>query len=132
MTPAAFRAVMTAFADPEKFPDPQVQFWLDQSELQLPVARWGEMRDMGLMFLTAHRLTMAAAAAKAADGTGGMDAAQGGVVSESKGVGSINTSIGRAGAAVTGDVDAGQYNATSYGQQYWALARSIGAGGLVL
>lgn len=132
MTPAAFRAVMTAFADPGLFPDPQVQFWLDQAEKQLPATRWGDLLDMGVMLLTAHRLTLAAAAAKAADGTGGMDAAQGGIVSEAKTVGGINKSIGRAGAAATGDVNAGQYNDTSYGKQYWALVQSVGVGGMVL
>ena len=132
MTPAAFRAAMPAFADPDKFPDPQVQLWLDAADTQLPAKRWGTLRDLGVMLLTAHRLTLAAAAAKATDGTGGLEAAQGGVVSESKAVGGVSKSVTKAGAAAAGDVAAGQYNATSYGQQYWSLAQSVGVGGLVV
>lgn len=132
MTPDDFRAVMTAFADLVKFPDAQVAFWLASAEAQVPEKRWGAWRDMGVMFLAAHRLTLAAAAAKATDGTGGMDAAGGGIISESKTVGGISKSISRAGAAATADANAGQYNDTSYGKQYWSLAMSVGAGGLVV
>lgn len=132
MTPAEFRAVMTAFADEAAFPDGQIAFWLASAEKQVPVKRWGDWRDMGVMYLAAHRLTLAAAAAKATDGTGGMDAAGGGVISETKTVGGISKSIGRAGAATTADPNAGQYNDTSYGKQYWALAMSVGAGGLMV
>ncbi len=132
MTPAEFRAICPEFADPAKFPDAQVQFWLTAAENQCDPSRWGNQLDMGIMFLTAHRLTLAAAAAQKTDGTGGMDAAAGAVISESKSVGGVSKSIGRAGAASTGDPNAGQYNDTSYGKQYWDMVRTIGAGGLVV
>jgi hypothetical protein len=61
-----------------------------------------------------------------------LDAAGGGIISESKTVGGVSKSTGRAGAAATGDVNAGQYNDTSYGKQFWSLAMSVGAGGMVV
>lgn len=132
MTPAEFRAVMTAFADETAFPDGQIAFWLASAEKQVSAKRWGDLADLGVMYLAAHRLTLAAAAAKATDGTGGMDAAGGGIVAETKTIGGISKSISRAGAAATADPNAGQYNDTSYGKQYWSLAMSVGAGGLVI
>lgn len=131
MTPAEFRDMIPAFADVDAFPDATVAPWLVFAESRCPQPRWGDLRLQGIAFLAAHHLTLIAAASTAIDGTGGLDAAGGGVVSESKTVGSISTSISRAGAAATADVRGGAYNATSWGQSYWALASTIGAGGFV-
>ncbi|WP_413207767.1 DUF4054 domain-containing protein [Rhodospirillum sp. A1_3_36] len=131
MTPAEFREMIPAFADATVFPDATVTRWLAFAEKRCPLERWQDLQPHGIAFLAAHHLTLIAAASKATDGTGGLDAAGGGVVSESKTVGSISTSISRGGAAATADIRGGDYNSTSWGKQYWSLAATIGAGGLV-
>ena len=69
-------------------------------------------------------------AGKAADGTGGMDAAAGPVTSQTKTVGSVSKSESRGGAAASGsaNVNAGHWNDTVYGKQWWQLAMIVGAG----
>lgn len=131
MTPAEFRALQPVFADASAFPDALVEMWLAVAEEKCPQSRWGARRQAGVMLLTAHHLTLDAAARKG-DGTGGMDAGAGGVISESKTVGSVSKSTGRAGSASVADPKAGAYNATSWGQQYWAMVQEIGIGGLVV
>lgn len=132
MTPDEFRIALPAFADVERFPSAQLALWLDLAAAQVPAARWGDLRDQGVLLLAAHHLTLMAAAGKAVDGTGGLDAAGGGVVSESKTVGGVSKSVTRGGGATGVDARAGQYNDTSWGRQYWALASTIGAGGVVV
>lgn len=133
MTPPEFRALTgAAFADTVRFPDETVTAWLTFAAQRCPAARWGGLRPHGIAFLAAHHLTLVAAAGKAADGTGGLDAAAGGVVSQSRTVGAVSASIARAGAAATADPRAGEHNATSWGQQYWSLASAVGAGGTVV
>jgi hypothetical protein len=129
---ADLRAAFPAFADEAIFPDTMVEFWLTFAGQQCPAARWKELRTHGVMLLASHHLTLAAAAGKATDGTGGMDAAAGAVVSESKAVGSMSKSISRAGPGATADARAGHYNDTIYGKQYWSLVQTIGAGGFVV
>lgn len=133
MTAAEFRALTgAAFADQERFPDETVAAWLAIAAQRCPAARWGGLRPQGIAFLAAHHLTLIAAAGKSADGTGGLDAAAGGLVSESKSIGGVSKSITRGGGATTADPRAGEYNATSWGQHYWSLAATIGAGGVAL
>lgn len=132
MTPATFRTLLPAFADGESFPDAMLIPWLDFAAAQVPAARWGGLRAQGVAFLAAHHLTLVAAASKAGDGTGGLDVAAGGVVSDSKTVGGVSKSTSRSGGAAGADPRAGQYNDTSWGRQYWALAVTIGAGGVVV
>ena len=59
-----------------------------------------------------------------------MDAAAGPVTSQTKTVGSVSKSESRGGAAASGsaNVNAGHWNDTVYGKQWWQLAMIIGAG----
>lgn len=119
-----------AFADVEAFPDAMVAFWLAEGAGFCPADRWGTLRAQGVTFWAAHKLALLAAAGRAADGTGGLDAAAGPVVSESKTVGAVSHSVSRAGAvsAGTADPNGGEYNATVWGQQFQALRRMVGIG----
>lgn len=114
----------------ERFPDGQVDLRLHQAGLRLPEERWGEMWTEGVCLYAAHHLTMQRAATLAKDGTGGLDVAAGPVVSKSKAVGGVSKSESRAGAAANGNVGAGHWNSTIYGQQLWQLMQLVGAGGL--
>lgn len=128
---ARFRTLFPAFADLAKFPDDVIAWELGGAGQECG-PRWGTKRERGIMLLAAHRLTLWAAAHKATDGTGGIDAGAGPVVSESKTIGSISKSIGRAGPGAVNAPDAGNFAATTWGSQYFELRKTVGIGGVVL
>lgn len=128
MDVAGFRAAYPAFTE-ALHPDARVAFWLRVAGLRLSAARWGELLDDGMALFVAHHLTLERAAALATDGTGGKLAAAGHLASESKGVGGVSKSKGYA-AGTTDWVNAGAWNQTIYGQQFYELMQLIGAGGI--
>ncbi|WP_298032543.1 DUF4054 domain-containing protein [uncultured Desulfovibrio sp.] len=127
-----FRADFPQFI-PELVPDARIRFHLVVAGKLLPAARWGELLDEGVGLYVAHQLTLELEARKSTDGTGGINAAAGPVTGETKTVGSVSHSITRGGATAQGGAlaNAGQYNATVYGQQFWQLVQIVGAGGMV-
>ena len=129
-TVSEFREAFPQF-DAERFSDGRVQFWLTLSAKQLSPERWDDLWAEGVCLYAAHHLTLERAAMLVADGTGGMQAAAGAVISRSKAVGAVNTSESRARAAATANINAGHWNDTVYGKQYWQLAQLVGAGGVV-
>lgn len=126
-----FREAFPQFSE-ELFPDSRVEFHLRLARKQLNPARWEDLLPEGLGLFVAHYLTLEAEAQKARDGTGGITAAAGPVVSEGKSVGGVSKNVSRAGPALTARAGAGQWNLTIYGQQYWDLVQIVGAGGTVL
>lgn len=117
VTAAQLRADFPAFADTDKFPDAQVNFWLSFALSMLPESRWAAMLDHGVELMTAHQLTLAA--------RGGSTAAP----QTSKSVDKVAVSYDT--SAVTLD-NGGHWNGTSYGIQFLQLARMVGAGGMQL
>lgn len=113
-------------------PAPRIQFWLDHAARSVDQTRWGDDYETGIYLLAAHHLALAAAAGKSTDGTGGLDAAQGGVASESKSMGGMSKSISHAGSAASSASGAGNYAATSYGQQFYDLSSLYGIGGMTV
>lgn len=130
MDVAGFRTDFPAF-DVETFPDVRVAFWLSIASKSLDAGRWGDLLDQGLCLYVAHNLTLERAAQVDTKGTGGMSAAAGPLVSESKAVGGVSKSEGRS-QATTAWANAGPWNATIYGQQLYNLMRMVGAGGVQL
>jgi hypothetical protein len=130
-TVAEFRTSFPQFGE-DQFPDGRVTFWVGLAAKQLSADSWDDLWLEGVCLYAAHHLTLERAATLCADGTGGMQAAAGAVVSKSKSVGSVSSSESRAGAAATGRPDAGHWNDTIYGKQYWQLAQLVGAGGLMV
>lgn len=128
----AFREVFPQFSA-EIVPDARIAFHLRVGGKLLPPARWGELLDEGLALYVAHQLTLELEAAKEKDGTGAIGAAAGPVTSETRTVGGVSHSLARAGAAAQGNAlsNAGQYNLTIFGQQFWALVQAVGCGGMV-
>lgn len=122
-----FRESFPAFTV-ELFADSRLAFWLGLAQKQLPQKRWDDLWVEGCYLYTAHYLSLEALANKSTNGTGGVDAAAGAIVSSSKSVGGVSKSEGRAGAAATGNPEAGQWNDTIYGRQLWQLIRIVGAG----
>jgi hypothetical protein len=131
MTVAEFRAAFPQFTE-ELFPDARVSFYLILARKRLSPERWDDLLEEGTGLFTAHYLTLERAASAGADGTGGIDAAAGPVISITKTVGGVSKSETRAGAAATGYISAGQWNDTIYGKQFYELALLVGAGGTVV
>lgn len=128
VTPSILRTNFPEFADTAVYPEAQVQFWIDYGDMLLSnLCRWGTMRDIGIQLVAAHQLTLAArnAAAAAAGGDPGSVA---GAVS-SKAVGGVSVSYDTTAALLD---NAGYWNLTTYGIQFYQLALLVGTGGFQL
>lgn len=129
MDVAGFRAAFPAFTA-ELFPDARVTFWLSIASTRLPAERWGDLLEPGLCLFVAHHLTLERAASLDPTGVGAMTVAAGPVTSDSKTVGPVSKSKGYSPGAAS-RIEAGQWNATMYGQQFFDLVQIVGAGGMV-
>ncbi len=131
ITVQEFRESFPQFTE-ELFSDARVQFYLTLAGKSLSAERWEELLPEGTSLFVAHYLTLEKEATKAVDGTGGIAAAAGAVISSSKTVGGVSLSESRAGSAATGNLNAGHWNDTIYGKQYWQLVQLVGVGGLLV
>ena len=129
ITAQTFREAFPQFT-PDAFSDSQIEFWLNLCTRQMAKDRWGELYQNGLLLLLAHNLTLQKAASTSP--TGGMDAAAGPVIAKSMSAGGVSLSENKAGTTATANLNAGHFNDTIYGKQYWQLAQMIGAGGTVV
>lgn len=98
---AGFRDSFPQFTE-ALFPDGRVAFYLSLAGKAMSEEKWEDLYEEGVCLYAAHHLTLEAAAMKAGDGTGGMDAAAGPVTSQTKTVGSVSKSESRGGAAASG------------------------------
>lgn len=126
-TVAAFRTSFPEFASTANYPDAQVQFWLDVAAKLLNPDRWYDLIDQGAMLFTAHHLViqrrdLQGAAAGVIPGE-----IKGAIASKS--VDKVSVSYANGTAMYQ---DAGFWNLTTYGLQYWNLVRMFGAGGIQL
>lgn len=120
-----FRQVFPEFASETAYPNAVVDFWLAQGRIQLSQERWADLLDQGLALYTAHKLVTARANSRAAEkGTPG-----GGGLVASKSIDKVSASYDTGATTIEG---AGDWNRTTYGVQFWQLARMVGAGGMQL
>lgn len=121
---ADFRAGFPEFVDAAVYPDSLLTFWGEVGDSLLNIVRWGTRRVFGLQLFVAHNITLAKQHS--------LNAAAGGVpgtgvgVSSSQSVGPISESID---TQVSAHRDAGHYNLTTYGVQFWNLSSIVGMGG---
>lgn len=119
---AAFRAVFPEFVDAAKYPDVQVQYYLDFAVQSLRPEAWRNLLERGTGLFVAHYLAMSAISrAGTVPGRGQL-----GIVA-SKSVGPASISYDN--SAISAQVDAGHWALTSYGLMYWELMRMVGTGG---
>lgn len=123
VTPTTFRVAFPEFADAVKYPDPQVQFYIDLSGKMMNAGRWGELLDFGAQLFVAHNLALQRARILTANAGGTPGQAKG--IQTSKSVGSVSVSYDASSVTEEG---AGHWNLTIYGQQYYRLMMQIGAG----
>lgn len=119
---AAFRAVFPEFGDAAKYPDAQVQYYLDFAVQSLRPEAWRNLLERGTGLFVAHYLAMSAISrAGTVPGRGQL-----GIVA-SKSVGPASISYDN--SAISAQADAGHWALTSYGLMYWELMRMVGTGG---
>ena len=119
---ATFRAVFPEFGDAAKYPDAQVQYYLDFAVQSLRPEAWRNLLERGTGLFVAHYLAMSAISrAGTIPGRGQL-----GIVA-SKSVGPASISYDN--SAISAQADAGHWSLTSYGLMYWELMRMVGTGG---
>lgn len=119
----AFRAEFPEFSDVVVYPDAQITFWATIAERQVVKCVWDDMYEFGVKLYVAHEITLAAQNKKTA-AVGGMPGTSGGVPN-SKTVGGVSVSYD---STVTSEKDAGWWNLTNYGKQFYRLIKLFGAG----
>jgi hypothetical protein len=125
VTVGQFRTDFPAFGDTVKFPDAQIQRFLDVSGCMINACRWGCLSTMGMELITAHFLTMQSYFLYRSQGMpfpAGM--AMG--IPTSKSVSKVSVGSDIASFMMEGW---GPWNYTIYGQQYAYWAMLVGTGG---
>ena len=102
-------------------PEAQVQFWIDRAYALLDAIRWADQLDFGVTLYVAHMITLSQKAVSQKGSVVG--------VASSKSVGGVSVSYDTGSVTIR---DAGSYNATIYGIQFYELVLMIGSSGLQL
>lgn len=123
VTVQQFQTAFPAFSDSNKFPEAQVQFWLDFADQMHNADRWGGMLANGIMLYVAHHLSGDYMAMREA-ARGGAPGLRSNVIS-SEGGDNVNISFDTTSSSEEG---AGHFNSTIYGKRWYALAQLHGAG----
>lgn len=124
---ATFRTNCPEFTNTTTYPDAQVTLWLTVAGNRIDPGAWGVLADLGTQLFVAHNLALYARRQKVA-AFGGIPGATQGVLT-AKAVDKVSASYD---AASTTHEDAGNWNATDYGVQFWEYAEMMGAGGAQL
>ena len=126
VTREQFLSLFPEFGDEAFFPVVLVTTWLQQSANFVNASRWCEAYELGVCLYTAHQLALSRRNMVEGQGSGLLGNV--GVVS-SKSVGGVSKGYDTA----TGKIDeAGFFNLTTYGQQFYRLACIFGSGGAQL
>lgn len=118
VTRADFEEAFPEFRDSTKFPDASVDLWLNDGETVLSEASFGTRRKLAIMLYAAHNLMLGQVTASGAVGASFAPTA-------SKTVGPVSKSYD---TGLTAYQNAGVWNATPYGQRFWAMIRGLTAG----
>jgi hypothetical protein len=123
ITIAQFRIDFPAFADPVKYPDAELTFWLTLGSLLINADRWCSVANFGVELYMAHNLALEAMSKKQAAG-GGIPGAASGMLN-SKSVDKVSAGYDTSSVA---EQFGGNYNLTTYGQRLYRLLQQFGAG----
>lgn len=126
ITPAQFRLDFPEFANTTPYPDTLINFWLTVSQSLLSPIAWLDLLNYGTELFIAHQLALSAQR-QAAAAVGGVPGTSVGMTT-SKSVDKVSVGFDTASVAV---VDAGSYNLTSYGIQFYQLAQLVGSKGFI-
>jgi hypothetical protein len=118
LTPSQFRLLFPAFGDKSVYTDAMIQTWLNMAPLNSSV--WGDMYQLGQGLWTAHELAKFGPGGYTSQnifGVGGIPA--------SKSVNGVSISYD---TSMGVDPEAGQYNMTLYGRQFWSMMKFLPIG----
>lgn len=127
MDKAAFRTEFPEFASTVKYPDAQLDFWASIAEKQTVQTIWLDLYPFAVKLYVAHEIVLASQNVQASS-SGGYPGQSGGIAA-SKSVGSVSVSYDQ---NTTTEKNAGWWNLTNYGKQYFRLSRMFGAGAIQL
>lgn len=127
VTAASFRADAPEFTDPVRYSDGAINTQISLAGLFLNVDRWYDVLDRGTELYVAHYLVIGARAAMSAS-AGGIPGAIAGLQT-AKAVDKVSASMDVSAVTLA---DAGHWNSTSYGVQFYQLAMMFGAGPIQL
>lgn len=123
ITVANFRTSFPEFTDAPKYPDSQIQFWLDVGTLLVNAERWGDLTYLGVFLFAGHNLALEYQAIKTS-ATGGIPGLSSGLLS-SKSVDKVAAGYD---TATGSEIGGGHWNLTIYGKRYYRMAKLLGAG----
>lgn len=111
------------FGDSTVYPAPTISFWLGVAYQLLQAPRWGTLLDQGAQLFAAHNLVLGMQQQAAAN-VGGVPGQATGVVS-AKSVDGVSISYDVGAGTYP---DAGFFNTSTFGTQFWFLVMMVGAG----
>lgn len=127
LTVSAFRDNRPEFGDVNAFPDRTINRAIALAYRLLDPNRWTDILDDGVELFVCHHMTLFRRSM--------LDTLEGDAPGEVRGV-VTSESVDKLSASYdSGSVtlaDAGPWNATTYGQEYWLLASSLAIGGFQL
>ncbi|MBP2155752.1 DUF4054 domain-containing protein [Erwinia rhapontici] len=126
-TVSDFRRDFPQFADETKFPDPVIQFRLNLADTLIDGSAMGDMFPYLAELFVAHYMVLYAAD-KASGAVGGAGGATSGVVA-SKSVDKVSVSYDN---SSTLNADAGFWNFSRYGAEFYQMLMLFGCGGIQL
>ncbi len=127
MVNSSFRAAFPEFKDAQEYPDAQLNFWATFAEAQVRQCVWKGQTQMGVYLYVAHEITLANRNVKVSK-AGGAPGTFGGVAN-TKTVGAATVGYD---SQSTSEKNAGYWNLTNYGKQFYRLSRVFGAGAVQL
>lgn len=123
VTPTSFRALFSEFASKIDYPDEALLPWITIGVNFVNADRWGTLTDFGVSLWAAHSFVLSRDAARAA-AVGKTPGKAAGILN-SKSLDGASMSYDTTTAS---EVDAGSWNLTTYGQQFFKYSRMMGAG----
>lgn len=129
ITESVIRANFPEFASTDDFPPSQFAFYLRFAAKRLDETRWADLYDEGITFFVLHYLLLAARAKDAVDGGGAAALGKVKGVETSKSVDKVSVSYDVGSVSLS---DAGHWNQTTYGIQFYQLVQLVGMGGMQL
>lgn len=123
MTADEFLALFPEFDDPARYPRARVEMYLTLAATRVGACAWGTSYNLGLALFAAHYLALSG---------GWLDQGGTGVVKaemSSKKVGDVQVTYA---TTANQSMDAGWWNSTGYGRQWWDLNRLCGVAVLQL
>lgn len=118
LTPDQFRMLFPAFADDTTYPDAMIQTWLNMCPIDPCV--WGSVYQLGMGLWVGHEMTKFGP-----NGLASLPGQTGVGIVNNKSVDSV--SIGYD-TQMGADPEAGQYNMTLYGRQFWSMLKYLPIG----